>query len=126
MKNVIKNLFALSLLFGIGITGVDARTELVEDEAQLRTIADGLDTDITEIKLNNDITLTKYLEIYVGDRELTFDLAGHTLDCGDTSCQFIYGGVKSSPTGIYLNEMRRTTSEILCKSYRETSVNCNG
>ena len=101
MKNVIKNLFALSLLFGIGITGVDARTELVEDEAQLRTIADGLDTDITEIKLNNDITLTKYLEIYVGDRELTFDLAGHTLDCSDTSCQFIYGGVKSSSTTYY-------------------------
>ncbi len=28
--------------------------------------------------------------------------------------------------GIYLNEMHKTSSEILCKNYGETAINCNG
>ncbi len=33
---------------------------------------------------------------------------------------------KSSPKGIYLNEMHKTSSETLCKNYGETAINCNG
>ena len=33
---------------------------------------------------------------------------------------------RSSPKGIYLNEMHKTSSETLCKNYGQTAVNCNG
>ena len=33
---------------------------------------------------------------------------------------------ESSPKGIYLNEMHKTSTEILCKNYNRGAVNCNG
>ena len=93
-KNVVKKLttilFTLVAVFTIGLTNVNAKTITVDNEEQLINASKGIDSEINEIKLAKDITLTKYLNFYVVN-DITLDLNGQTLDTGSEGLSFNYG-----------------------------------
>ena len=79
MKNKTKYLVAILLMLIsfllIGATNVNAKTITVDNEEQLINASKGFDSEINEIKLSKDITLTKYLNFYVVN-DITLDLNG--------------------------------------------------
>ena len=99
---LMKLAFTFICIFTIGVINVNALTVEVANEQQLKAAVDGrkevdgvnaTDTNTTEVKLVEDITLTSYLEI-VTITDLTLDLNGHTID-GETKSQSVgitYGG----------------------------------
>ena len=93
-KNVVKKLttilFTLVAVFAVGLTNVNAKTITVDNEEQLINASKGFDSEINEIKLSKDITLTKYLNFYVVN-DITLDLNGQTLDIGSNGLSFEYG-----------------------------------
>ena len=94
MKNKTKYLVAILLMLVsfllIGATNVNAKTVTVENEEELINASKGIDSEINEIKLAKDITLTKFLNFYVVN-DITFDLNGQTLDIGSYGLSFNYG-----------------------------------
>lgn len=94
MKNKTKYLVAILLMLVsfllIGATNVNAKTVTVENEEELINASKGIDSEINEIKLAKDITLTKFLNFYVVN-DITFDLSGQTLDIGSYGLSFNYG-----------------------------------
>lgn len=94
MKNKTKYLVAILLMLIsfllIGATKVNAKTVTVENEEELINASKGIDSEINEIKLAKDITLTKFLNFYVVN-DITFDLSGQTLDIGSYGLSFNYG-----------------------------------
>ena len=94
MKNKTKYLVAILLMLVsfllIGATNVSAKTITVENEEELINASKGIDSEINEIKLAKDITLTKFLNFYVVN-DITFDLNGQTLDIGSYGLSFNYG-----------------------------------
>ena len=94
MKNKTKYLVAILLMLIsfllIGATNVNAKTITVDNEEQLINASKGFDSEINEIKLSKDITLTKYLNFYVVN-DITLDLNGQTLDIGFNGLSFSYG-----------------------------------
>ena len=94
MKNKTKYLVAILLMLVsfllIGATKVNAKTVTVENEEELINASKGIDSEINEIKLAKDITLTKFLNFYVVN-DITFDLSGQTLDIGSYGLSFNYG-----------------------------------
>jgi len=94
MKNKTKYLVAILLMLIsfllIGATNVNAKTITVENEEELINASKGFDSEINEIKLSKDITLTKYLNFYVVN-DITLDLNGQTLDIGSNGLSFEYG-----------------------------------
>ena len=92
--NVVKKLttilFTLVAVFAVGLTNVNAKTVTVENEEQLINASKGIDSEINEIKLAKDITLTKFLNFYVVN-DITFELNGQTLDIGSYGLSFNYG-----------------------------------
>ena len=93
-KNVVKKLttilFTLVAVFAVGLTNVNAKTITVENEEELINASKGIDSEINEIKLTKDITLTKYLNFYVVN-DITLELNGQTLDTGSEGLSFNYG-----------------------------------
>lgn len=93
-KNVVKKLttilFTLVAVFAVGLTNVNAKTITVETEEELINASKGIDSEINEIKLAKDITLTKFLSFYVVN-DITLDLGGQTLDIGSKGLSFSYG-----------------------------------
>lgn len=93
-KNVVKKLttilFTLVAVFAVGLTNVNAKTITVENEEELINASKGNDSEINEIKLTKDITLTKYLNFYVVN-DITLELNGQTLDTGSEGLSFNYG-----------------------------------
>ena len=93
-KNVVKKLttilFTLVAVFAVGLTNVNAKTVTVENEEELINASKGIDSEINEIKLTKDITLTKYLNFYVVN-DITLELNGQTLDTGSEGLSFNYG-----------------------------------
>ncbi len=93
-KNVVKKLtmilFTLVAVFAVGLTNVNAKTITVENEKELINASKGIDSEINEIKLTKDITLTKYLNFYVVN-DITLELNGQTLDTGSEGLSFNYG-----------------------------------
>lgn len=93
-KSVVKKLttilFTLVAIFGVGLTNVNAKTVTVETEQELINASKGIDSEINEIKLAKDITLTKFLNFYVVN-DITLDLSGQTLDIGSNGLSFSYG-----------------------------------
>lgn len=93
-KNVVKKLtmilFTLVAVFAVGLTNVNAKTVTVENEEELINASKGIDSEINEIKLAKDITLTKFLNFYVVN-DITLDLGGQTLDIGSKGLSFSYG-----------------------------------
>ncbi len=93
-KNVVKKLttilFTLVAIFAVGLTNVNAKTITVENEEELINASKGFDSEINEIKLTKDITLTKYLNFYVVN-DITLELNGQTLDTGSEGLSFNYG-----------------------------------
>ena len=93
-KNVVKKLttilFTLVAVFVVGLTNVNAKTITVENEEELINASKGFDSEINEIKLTKDITLTKYLNFYVVN-DITLELNGQTLDTGSEGLSFNYG-----------------------------------
>ena len=93
-KNVVKKLtmtlFTLVAVFAVGLTNVNAKTVTVENEKELINASKGFDSEINEIKLAKDITLTKFLNFYVVN-DITLDLGGQTLDIGSKGLSFSYG-----------------------------------
>ena len=93
-KNVVKKLttilFTLVVIFATGLTNVNAKTIAVETEEELINASKGFDSEINEIKLTKDITLTKYLNFYVVN-DITLELNGQTLDTGSEGLSFNYG-----------------------------------
>ena len=93
-KNVVKKLttilFTLVAVFAVGLTNVNAKTITVENEEELINASKGIDSEINEIKLAKDITLTKFLNFYVVN-DITLDLSGQTLDIGSYGLSFNYG-----------------------------------
>ena len=93
-KNVVKKLtmtlFTLVAVFAVGLTNVNAKTVTVENEQELINASKGIDSEINEIKLAKDITLTKFLNFYVVN-DITLDLSGQTLDIGFNGLSFSYG-----------------------------------
>ena len=93
-KSVVKKLttilFTLVAVFAVGLTNVNAKTITVDNEEQLINASKGFDSEINEIKLSKDITLTKYLNFYVVN-DITLDLNGQTLDIGSNGLSFEYG-----------------------------------
>ena len=83
-------LFMLVAFLAIGATSVNAKTITVENEEELINASKGFDSEINEIKLAKDITLTKYLNFYVVN-DITLDLSGQTLDTGSEGLSFNYG-----------------------------------
>ena len=79
MKNKTKYLVAILLMLVsfllIGATNVSAKTITVENEEELINASKGIDSEINEIKLAKDITLTKFLNFYVVN-DITLDLSG--------------------------------------------------
>lgn len=69
MKNKTKYLVAILLMLIsfllIGATNVNAKTITVENEEELINASRGIDSEINEIKLAKDITLTKFLNFYI-------------------------------------------------------------
>ena len=94
MKNKTKYLVAILLMLVsfllIGATNVSAKTVTVETEQELINASKGIDSEINEIKLAKDITLTKFLNFYVVN-DITLDLSGQTLDIGSNGLSFEYG-----------------------------------
>ena len=90
VKNLTMTLFTLVAVFTIGLTNVNAKTITVDNEEQLINATKGFDSEINEIKLSKDITLTKYLNFYVVN-DITLDLNGQTLDIGSNGLSFAYG-----------------------------------
>jgi len=94
MKNKTKYLVAILLMLIsfllIGVTNVSAKTVTVETEQELINASKGIDSEINEIKLAKDITLTKFLNFYVVN-DITLDLSGQTLDIGFNGLSFSYG-----------------------------------
>ena len=94
MKNKTKYLVAILLMLVsfllIGATNVNAKTVTVETEEELINASKGIDSEINEIKLAKDITLTKFLNFYVVN-DITLDLSGQTLDIGFNGLSFSYG-----------------------------------
>lgn len=94
MKNKAKYLVAILLMLIsfllIGATNVNAKTITVENEKELINASRGIDSEINEIKLTKDITLTKYLNFYVVN-DITLELNGQTLDIGSHGLGFNYG-----------------------------------
>ena len=94
MKNKTKYLVAILLMLVsfllIGATNVSAKTVTVETEQELINASKGIDSEINEIKLAKDITLTKFLNFYVVN-DITLDLSGQTLDIGSYGLSFNYG-----------------------------------
>lgn len=94
MKNKTKYLVAILLMLIsfllIGATNVNAKTITVENEEELINASRGIDSEINEIKLTKDITLTKYLNFYVVN-DITLELNGQTLDIGSYGLGFNYG-----------------------------------
>lgn len=90
VKNLTMTLFTLVAVFAIGLTNVNAKTITVDNEEQLINASKGFDSEINEIKLSKDITLTKYLNFYVVN-DITLDLNGQTLDIGSNGLSFEYG-----------------------------------
>ena len=94
MKNKTKYLVAILLMLVsfllIGATSVNAKTVTVETEQELINASKGIDSEINEIKLAKDITLTKFLNFYVVN-DITLDLSGQTLDIGFNGLSFSYG-----------------------------------
>ena len=93
-KNVVKKLttilFTLVAVFAVGLTNVNAKTITVETEEQLINASKGIDSEINEIKLAKDITLTKFLNFYVVN-DTILELNGQTLDIGSYGLSFNYG-----------------------------------
>ena len=94
MKNKTKYLVAILLMLIsfllIGATNVNAKTITVENEEELINASKGIDSEINEIKLAKDITLTNHLQFYVVN-DITLDLNGQTLDIGSNWLSFEYG-----------------------------------
>lgn len=94
MKNKTKYLVAILLMLVsfllIGVTNVNATTITVENEEELINASKGIDSEINEIKLTKDITLTKFLNFYVVN-DITLELNGQTLDIGSYGLSFNYG-----------------------------------
>ena len=94
MKNKTKYLVAILLMLVsfllIGVTNVNATTITVENEEELINASKGIDSEINEIKLAKDITLTKFLNFYVVN-DITLELNGQTLDIGSYGLSFNYG-----------------------------------
>ena len=94
MKNKTKYLVAILLMLVsfllIGATNVSAKTITVENEEELINASKGIDSEINEIKLAKDITLTNHLQFYVVN-DITLDLSGQTLDIGFNGLSFNYG-----------------------------------
>lgn len=94
MKNKTKYLVAILLMLVsfllIGATNVNAKTITVENEEELINASKGIDSEINEIKLAKDITLTKFLNFYVVN-DITLELNGQTLDIGSYGLSFNYG-----------------------------------
>ena len=74
----------------IGATNVNAKTVTVENEKELINASKGFDSEINEIKLAKDITLTNHLSFYVIN-DITLDLNGRSLDTGTYNLEFEYG-----------------------------------
>ena len=93
-KNVVKKLttllFTLVAVFAVGLTNVNAKTITVENEEELINASKGIDSEINEIKLTKDITLTKQLNFYVVN-DITLELNGQTLDIDSYGLSFRYG-----------------------------------
>ena len=93
-SNIVKKLtmilFTLAIVFAVGLTNVNAKTITVETEEELINASKGIDSEINEIKLTKDITLTKFLNFYVVN-DITLDLSGQTLDIGSYGLSFNYG-----------------------------------
>ena len=93
-KNVVKKLttilFTLVAVFAVGLTNVNAKTVTVGTEEELINASKGIDSEINEIKLANDITLTKQLNFYVVN-DITLELNGQTLDIDSYGLSFRYG-----------------------------------
>lgn len=93
-KNVVKKLttilFTLAAVFAVGLTNVNAKTITVDNEEQLINASKGFDSEINEIKLAKDITLTNHLKFYVIN-DITLDLNGRSLDTGTYNLEFEYG-----------------------------------
>ena len=90
VKKLTITLFTLVAVFAVGLTNVNAKTIKVENEEELINASKGIDSEINEIKLAKDITLTKYLNFYVVN-DITLDLNGQTLDTGSEGLSFNYG-----------------------------------
>ena len=94
MKNKTKYLVAILLMLVsfllIGATNVNAKTVTVETEQELINASKGIDSEINEIKLAKDITLTNHLSFYVIN-DITLDLNGRSLDTGTYNLEFEYG-----------------------------------
>lgn len=90
VKKLTTILFTLVAVFAIGLTNVNAKTITVENEEELINASKGIDSEINEIKLAKDITLTKFLNFYVVN-DITLDLSGQTLDIGSNGLSFSYG-----------------------------------
>ena len=94
MKNKTKYLVAILLMLIsfllIGATNVNAKTITVETEEELINVSTGIDSEINEIKLAKDITLTKFLNFYVVN-DITLELNGQILDIGSYGLSFNYG-----------------------------------
>lgn len=93
-KNVVKTLttilFTLVAVFAVGLTNVNAKTVTVETEEELINASKGIDSEINEIKLAKDITLTSGLMFHVVN-DITLDLNGRSLDTGTNTLAFEYG-----------------------------------
>ena len=90
VKKLTMILFTLVAIFAVGLTNVNAKTITVENEKELINASKGIDSEINEIKLAKDITLTKFLNFYVVN-DTTLDLSGQTLDIGSYGLSFNYG-----------------------------------
>ena len=89
-KYLVVTLFMLVSFLIIGATNVNAKTITVENEEELINASKGIDSEINEIKLAKDITLTKFLNFYVVN-DITLELNGQTLDIGSYGLSFNYG-----------------------------------
>ena len=90
VKKLTTTVFTILGLFAVGLTNVNAKTITVENEEELINASKGIDSEINEIKLAKDITLTKFLNFYVVN-DTTLDLSGQTLDIGSYGLSFNYG-----------------------------------
>lgn len=90
VKKLTMTLFTLVAVFAVGLTNVNAKTVTVENEQELINASKGIDSEINEIKLAKDITLTKFLNFYVVN-DITLDLSGQKLDIGSKGLSFNYG-----------------------------------
>lgn len=89
-KYLVVTLFMLVSFLLIGATNVSAKTITVENEEELINASKGIDSEINEIKLAKDITLTKFLNFYVVN-DIILELNGQTLDIGSYGLSFNYG-----------------------------------